>query len=339
MFTLRSASLWLSAALLAVLTAPASAADVDKYLLEDTDALLTLNVRGLVDSPVFKKNYLPLIQKGLKEHAELQKQLQESGFDPLKDIDRIILVNSETCHRAKDEKNPQSAPFVILRGRFDPAKIHTKLEFIAKFAPKVLQIHAGASGGSIYELTIEQKSFYFAFPEKTALVGSLFKDQVQDALDKGTGKKKSQLKYKDVEKLIQKWTDGKQALWVVATGRTMLAFDTIVSRENGKKLEKLTKQTLGDNGVEEVTGGILFNDGLKTAFGIKLANEPAAKAIADALSAALADAIQKNFDDKLDDPRAAPLRELLKVLVIAGDGKYIVVQGEVAGKVFADSLK
>jgi hypothetical protein len=308
---------------------PASAAEVDKYLLDDTDALLTLNFRNVIDSALFKKVYQPLVQKLLKEKPEVQKALLDVGFDPFKDIDRVLVVHGDSCHR---DNATQNGVLVVVHGRFDAARVQAKLTALAQFVPKLLQIHKTGTG-VLYEVTLEDKSFFVAFPERTTLVASPFKDLVTDAVEKGLGKKKTKLKFADVKKLID-ITDGKQALWVLATARTTTSVVAF-----GKKGEKISKSTLKDQGIDEVSGGFLVSDGLKAAFGIKVESELVAKAVSDALQAELAKAVEKGFDGALDDPKLEPVRAFLKALVIAGDGKYIVIQGEVPQRIFADSVK
>ena len=63
-------------------------------------------------------------------------------------------------------------------------------------------------------------------------------------------------------------TDGKQAVWLLATSRmttSVIAF--------GKKGEKVSKSTLKDQGVDEVSGGFLVTDGVKAAFGVKVESD------------------------------------------------------------------
>jgi hypothetical protein len=317
--------------LFALVGGTASAAEVDKYLPEDVNAVVSLNVRQVIDSPLFKKNYLPLIQKELKAKPEVQKQLKDLNFDPLRDLDGVVLGLAESCEPEGSNKDP--GLFLILHGRFDTAKAHAKLAEIAPFVPKLLQIHKKGSS-IVYELTLEEKTLYFALPDRTSIVLSGRKEPVIEALDRATARKKVTLKSEDVGKLIAK-TDAKQALWVVATGKTSVEFQTILV--GAKKGEKARK-TLEDSGVTEVTGGFWVTDGVKAAFGVEVQNGLIAKAVANGLQDELSKQIKNEFDGKLEGP-LAPVREFLRDLVIAADGYHIVIQGEVAGRVFVDSLK
>src|SRR5262245_36669725 len=77
----------------------AAAAEIDKYLPDDTNGLISLNVRQVIDSPLFKKTYMPVLQKELKAKPEVQKQLQDLGFDPFRDVDKLVLAFAESCER------------------------------------------------------------------------------------------------------------------------------------------------------------------------------------------------------------------------------------------------
>ncbi|OAI47014.1 hypothetical protein AYO44_10440 [Planctomycetaceae bacterium SCGC AG-212-F19] len=320
--------------LLLVLAGPvAPGAEIDKYLPDDTNGLVSLNVRQLIDSPLFKKSYLPFLQKELKARPELQKQFQDLGFDPFRDAERLLLAIAESCE-------PQGAPaqpgiFGILHGRFDSARVQATLAQIAAYAPQALRTHKGPTG-SVYELTGNGRSFFFALPDRTTLVFAARREPVATTLERAAGKKKFQLVHKDVETLIAK-TDNKQALWLVATSRTALEFEP--GGGPAGKQPNQARKTLGASGVSEVTGGFWVTDNLKAAFGVDVQNALAAKAVSDALTVELAKAIDKGFDGVFDERRLAPVREFLKEMVIAGDGKHIVIQSEVPGRVFVNSLK
>jgi hypothetical protein len=52
---------------------PVAAAPVDKYLPDDTEALVALNIRQLLDSPVVKKHALAKIKEYIKSNEDAEK--------------------------------------------------------------------------------------------------------------------------------------------------------------------------------------------------------------------------------------------------------------------------
>src|SRR5262249_10385759 len=115
----------------------AHAADADKYLLDDTDAVLTVEVRQFFDSPLFKTNYPPPLQTALKGDS-ITTMGHSFGVDPCKDVDRVLMVHGESCHRLKG-KNGDRGYFFIVRGRFDPTKAHARAAQMAKEQAKLLR--------------------------------------------------------------------------------------------------------------------------------------------------------------------------------------------------------
>ncbi len=325
----------LSLAVASFLVATTHAAEVDRYLLDDTDAVLGINVKMLVEAPLVKKHYLPVVQKQLQGNAEVQKQLKELGFDPLKDVERVLLVHGDSCHRTVAGKE-EFAPFVIVHGKFDAAKIQAKIAQLAQFAPQLLKIHKGASG-AVYEFAGE-KSVFFAMPDRATLVASLYKDQVGDALDKGLKKKETKLKTFGMQFLIEQ-TDYKNGAWVAASGRAALTRETPLPTAKGKKVEKEARKKLSDSGIYELSGGVSVSDGVKAAFRVKVEDPETAKTISDVLQQFLPEAASKGFDGKLDGKQFSPVREFLRTLIVASEDNDLIIRGDVAGKVFGDSLK
>src|SRR5438132_11160972 len=104
MYSLRSLTLLLATALVVALAVPVRAADVDRYLPSDTEAVQTFNLRRLLDSSLVKKHGLDKLQELLKDNEDVQKVLSDLGLDPLKDVDSIISANSG-ADAAKDIVN------------------------------------------------------------------------------------------------------------------------------------------------------------------------------------------------------------------------------------------
>jgi hypothetical protein len=320
--------------LVGLFAASAPAAEADKYLLDDTDAVIGLDVKLLLQSPLVKKNYLPLAQKQLQNNADVQKNLKEIGLDPLRDIDRILLVHGESCHRIVNSKE-EFAPFVIIRGRFDTAKIHAKVAQVQQFIPTLLKIHKSGSN-VIYEITAD-KSFFLALPDRTTIVGALFKDQVTEALDKAANKKKTKLQTAGMKFMIEQ-TDNRHTLWVAAKGSAAFSADSPLPTAKDKKVAKSARKKLSDSGIDEISGGITVEDGLKAGFRITVPDEDTAKTIEEAIQTFLPNVVDA-VAGKNDDKRLVPVAEFLRSVTIGRDVRDLVVTGSVSGKVFVESLK
>lgn len=306
---------------------PARAADPDKYLPDDTDAVLTLNVRSIVDSPLFKKNYLSPVQKLLKGTPAVQSELKELGLDPFKDIDQVIIAHGEACHRTDQSSAGDGGDMIILRGRFDASKITSRAEALVK--ARALK-STKTPAGTLYEIELGGQPYFVGMPEKTAIVATPFKELTIEAMEKGSGKKKTQIKNKEMQALLQA-ADAKQGLWVAALGSMAYAIDT------GKG--KAKKVTLADVGVEKATGGIAIQDDVKSAFALTLRDAERATAVSGSLQQDLSDLLERSLDAATKEKKIEPLREFLRTLAIKADGKIVTLEGEVAGKVVEDSLK
>jgi hypothetical protein len=132
--------------------------------------------------------------------------------------------------------------------------------------------------------------------------------------------------------LVQK-ADVKQSLWLAATGR--MTYTIEAPKGNAKPV----KLTLTSAGIEEITGGITVSDGVKSAFAVALRDEKTAKAAAGSLQEDLNELLERVFAAAGKDKKLDPMREFLRTLAITANGKSLTLEGEVAGKVFEDSLK
>src|SRR5262245_31717976 len=70
----------------------AAAGSYEKYLPDDADGVVTINVRALLDSELVKKVGL---DKMLADNEEAQKSLKALGLDPLKDIERVVICGDK----------------------------------------------------------------------------------------------------------------------------------------------------------------------------------------------------------------------------------------------------
>lgn len=118
--------------LLAGLAAPVRAAEVDPLLPAETEGVVQINFRQILESDLIKKYALEQIKQAL-QGADAKKMMETVGVDPLKDIDRATI--------SFWGKDPQDMNGVgIIRGKFDPAKLYKAVEEITKKEPEKAEI-------------------------------------------------------------------------------------------------------------------------------------------------------------------------------------------------------
>lgn len=174
-----------AAALLAVVVAaPVRAAEVDVLLPAETESVLFVNARQILDSDLVKKYALGQIKQALQGN-DAQKMLKDLGLDPLKDIDRVTVGSWG--------KGPEDMEAVaIVRGRFDAEKLFAGAKDQAsKNADKIAIVEEGKY--KLVKVTNENqpKPFYIAVADEKTIVGANDKKltvAILKAAEKGTTK-------------------------------------------------------------------------------------------------------------------------------------------------------
>src|SRR2546423_12266153 len=77
-----------------LLSAPVRAAEVEKLLPNDSEIILTINVKQMLHSPLVQKLPLDKLKQVLKSQDEVQKVLTELNFDPFSDIESLTIADS-----------------------------------------------------------------------------------------------------------------------------------------------------------------------------------------------------------------------------------------------------
>jgi hypothetical protein len=300
----------------ALLAAPASAAEVDKFLPNDSEAVSSVNIRQILDSALVKKYGLEPLKQAIKSNDEVQKTLNSIGLDPLKDLES--LTSSSPGGSEADKKG-----LLILHGQFDTTKFHAKAEEVAKDHADVLKIHK-AGDYKLYEVSMqlpgqgEKQPVFVGIVDKTTIVASPSQDYVVEAMDKGNGKKKTMLK-KEVQQLIEK-ADTKQSIWIAALS-SGIAVGQLGQDEKVKEI--LDK-------VKTLTGGIAITDDVKAEFLITAKSADKAKEVAEAINEGLGKV--KFFVGFLamNKKELAPAITALETIKVVTKDSDLTVKGEVS---------
>ena len=238
---------------------PVCAGDVDKYLPDDSEVVVTINVKQITDSALFKKYGIEGVQQIIKDSDEASAVLKDLGFDPLKDVDRIVV--------ASPGGDDSDKGLIIVHGHFDLDKFKAKGEEAAKSNPEHLKIHKRETGPVIYEVSQEKldNNLFVSLVDKNTMLISPGKDYVVDALKK-TDAKQATLKNKELMTQLER-TDAKQSVSVAMIGSAAAKSNALTS--------VIPKELL--NNVDAIGGGFTVGDDIQMALVVTAKNADSAK--------------------------------------------------------------
>jgi hypothetical protein len=211
MSTFRSA---LSLAAFAALLVPASApaAEPHRYLPDDTEMVISVNIKQLLSTKLFKDNVTGVLKDLIAGSEEAKDILKDLGFDPFKDLHRVLIASPGSTEADRG--------LIIVQGEFDVAKLKAKGEELAKNQTVKLHKIADGVGGNhlIFEMSVPgvQLPWFVCAAAKDAILISPGKDYVVDALKKNPIKNPVALKNKGFQDLLEK-VDDKQTVYLAGT--------------------------------------------------------------------------------------------------------------------------
>ncbi len=306
-------------------------ANLERLLPNESEAVVVINFKQLLSSPLLKKGgALEALKDLLKKDDAAQKAMADLGLDPFTDIDALI---SAQCGEGQDNR------LVVVTGKFDVAKFEAKADAVAKDKKDTIKMHSVASGKDeykVYEVSnLDQLvklpaefapfapdgSAVFVGVDKSALIMSSSMDFVAEALAKAAGKKKTELKSKELQKLLAK-VDGKQTLSLVMLASVLTKGPFGEEPQAKEILEKL----------ENITGGITVSDGIKTQLVLAAKDAEAAKAVNKKVGEGLDEAQQ--LVGALADLRKdlAPLLEVVKGIKVSSKDKAVTIDSDISGE-------
>jgi hypothetical protein len=319
--------------LLAVLAAsaatPARAGEVDKYLPADSEVVVNVNVRQLLDSPLVKKHALDLAREALKGVDMAEEVLKDLGFDPFKDLDRVVAASPGGADRDRG--------LLIARGKFDRAKFKAKAEEAARTNGDVLKIRKvpDGSGGHhlVYQVDLPDHPlpYFVALADDNTLLASPGKDYVVDALKKVGSKEPAALKDKDLQALLEK-VDERQSVSLAAVSAALKGGLAEAGEDVAGVLDKISA----------VGGGLTLGEDVKVEVVVTAVNAADAKEFRDSADQALKLALAGLAvlgQGKESNPGIDLALEVVKSLKVTARGRTIVIKGRVSPDAIEDTLK
>jgi hypothetical protein len=298
---------------------PVRGAEADKLLPNDSEYVITLNVRLLLDSALAKKYGVPRLQELLNSDQEFQDIFKSLGLDPLTDIHSLTLASTNIS-------DPKKALF-ILHGKFDPAKFHAKALDVIQTYGEVLKIHE-AEKLRYYELNFPgQTSFYVAVTDPVTIVASPGIDGLAEALEKVAGKRTSSVK-KELLGLLEK-VDSSRTLWMIGI-KSALEHSPLSADDNARPV--LAK-------VETATAGVTVASDIKAEFVLSAKSADAAKELSKELVEKL-DRAKGIVSILVGDVKELQiLLELVGSLQVSMDDRSVRLRGQIGEETIEKSLK
>jgi hypothetical protein len=254
---------FLAALAVAVIPAFGRAADLPKYLPNATEAVVSVNMKQLLEAPLVKDNFdnIKLLSRAFAGDAI--KAVEDLGIDPFTDVERVTMA-------LPGGQQPENG-VVFVQGKFDADKIKSKAETMAKEHKDVLQ-KVEKGGYSCWELTPPgtDRKIYIAQIDDKTLAASHTHDFVVDALAKQAGKKAHEMN-RELAGLLEKAKFDQSISFVGLPGQLA---------------------NLGQGGevfgrLQNVVGGITLTDEVKLEVGLNARNQDEAKIVQQQIKDAL----------------------------------------------------
>lgn len=310
----------LAALAMLALAAPARAADVNKFLPDDAEIIMVLNVQQIIQSPLVQKHGIAHVKQALQADEKIKKVLEAVGFDPLKDLTRITAAASAV--------SPDAKGTIIAEGNFDLSKIQAKVEELANERKDTLKI-LKEGDHKLLEIKTpgDERPAYAALVDKNTIVFGSDKTVVLGSFDRAAGTKKPALK-KDIAALIEK-ANQSQSMWLVAPG-AVFAKSPLAEDEKSKKiLEK----------VENLSVGFTLSEDFSMVTAIVTKTADSAKEISEELKNGLETLKGLLALVAGQQKELAPLVDVVGSIKVGTDNATVTLKSEVSKEMIEKSLK
>ncbi|HLJ96629.1 MAG TPA: hypothetical protein VKU02_25880 [Gemmataceae bacterium] len=315
----RFAAAWIASAILA-LAVPVRAAEVDKYLPEDTEVVVVINAEQLFDAPAIKKHMVKPLRTFIQQNDAIKDILNDLDFDPFEDLTSITAALTVLGSETKG--------LIIFHGDFDETLLAEKAEEVAEELGDVFTIHR-AGAHPIYEVKPQGggKPLFIGILDDSTIVAGPEAQYVRDAFAKSRSKKQARVQ-QALRDLIEH-VDEDQSIWFAATANAFAKGDWSGDEHARKSLEKMTG----------ITAGLTVDRDLQIDFAIAAKSAASAKELAQEINLALEQA-KKLFPSLAEQHRElSSLQDVVGSVRVTTQGSTVTLQANIREELVENSLK
>ena len=300
------------------------AGDIDPLVPPDTESYLAINVKSALASPLFEQQLLGPLKDVLGDVPELKAVTADLGFDPLKDVHRVLI--------AMAGGNDTDRGLLIAHGTFDVAKFEKRAKDAARDNDDAFKIHKIKLGAdataTVWEVIVpgQDSSIFVALVSDKILVASPGKDYVVDALEQHRSKKKATLKNKEFQALVEN-LDARQTVSFAVLGKSLVA-------AVGEALPAGFTDSLKK--IEAIGGGLTISNEVKLEILIASKDPTSAESVRTTLDKGvklgmIGLALLTEGRKELE-----VLLEVVKTVKVGGKGKVVAVSARLTADVLKD---
>jgi len=309
--------MWLAGLVLTLAACVASQARAidPKYLPGDTELVVTVNIKQMLDSPAAKqyKDIVEMARGALEGKIQANpaaKYLEKAGFDLLRDLHGVTV--------ASNGSKEIDAIFLVIEGNFDADKVSAAAEDAAGQFPEALKI-SKIGGKKVYEITpAGEKRIYACLINDKALVVSPTEEALKDAIS-GSARKGMKENFKS----LLMTTSNKQSFSFTATGTALAKLIENAPIPNADAATGMLQQLDG------ITAAVTLAKDIQFQFGVNAKDADTAKKAADGGNFGLIMIRTMAQQKAKEDEKWQPLVDIAKTLRITSDGNNVLLRGEV----------
>jgi hypothetical protein len=296
----------------------AGAADL-KYLPEDTEILLHVNFRQIMDSPLVKgqkdavAKIKSLVENVLGDNEEAQKYLKATGFDLFRDLSSVTV--------AHPGGHDQKAGLIIIEGDFSPEKFHADAADAVKDHGDVITITQDGKYKIIEVSAPQEHNGVVVMVNKNIVLACSTKDRIKAALVRAEGSEKGKLK-KELKSLLDS-TSAKQSISVVATGAALAKIVEKAPVPNAQGAVEVLKQIDGLGGAITIAKDVQFQ------LSVAAKDENTANTLVKQANQLLPIGKFIVMQKAQQDPRLLPVIDVMNTLRATVQGTSFLLRGEI----------
>lgn len=308
---------------LAVSAPMVTSADTSSYFSKETEVVVHVNVRQILNSKLMKNNeeLLTFMRIGLEKQlakSEEAEQLKKAlDFDPFRDLDTITF--------ALDANKEPEHPVIVITGKFKPRRFADAAAQAARKNPGVVRTHETALA-TVYEISPKgDKSFCLCLADPKTLVITKSVSDMRQAL--GRAKLRQKVVSADLARLLKK-TSPKQSMYIIAT-------ESVVKKGMEQNRGNQAFRELGKE-MKGMIASVNVVDDIQFRLDIETTAPASARKMQDQIGQAVM--MAKFFIQGQDNPQAAPFLDILNTVKTSSSGSTASITGHVPERLIRQAV-